>query len=376
MMEPEDNLEEKLRQALPLQTGREEFRMELKEKLMRLETSRLPERHQRKQPGFSLRAYALGGIAAALALAFLVGPALLPQRELAPLPPLAAIGPETQGAAAGPGFTVELNYTLTGALGVLPAEAPVYRHEPMPFSPDTVKATADKLGIAGEVTTDAWQDKYTYSIGSANDRYLMAFPDGYYSYNRMYPDNQSGMKLPDETELTGAAEIFIKQLGINPAGIELQRIDYPESDEVPATAMLFYVPRQPGNQVSVAPYIAVRVGTDKEVYNAGWIWPAALTQTVSYPLRTADEAWAAVQAGKGKLVIEYRDILGPAEGTAVYGSGKVETVKVGYILTYAETGEVVLQPVAAFSGTATLEDGMTLPFTVYTEAVDQKYYQE
>lgn len=369
MSEPEKDLAEKLRQALPQLTGREEFRRELRDRILKAEPGRV------RRSEFPLRLSALGGIAAVLLLVFLAAPALIPRRKLATLPPLTATGPETQGAAAGPGFTAELSYSLAGELGDLPEEALVYRHGPMSFSPEEVRATAAKLGITGEVTAAAWQDKIIYQIGTAGGRMLIAFPDGYTNYYRPLPEN-IGNELPPEPELQAAAAAFISQLGFDPGEMKLRNVEYPESDEVPATASFFYGPVQPENVVGAAPYFQVTAGADGEIYGAGWIWPAGRPQTAAYPVRKAAAAWAAVQSGRGELVIDYRDIPGPAAGTTVSGQGKVDDVTIAYLLTYADTGEVVLQPVAAFRGTAVLEDGTTLPFTVYTEAVDAGYYED
>ncbi len=318
---------------------------------------------------------ALSGVAAALVLAFLAGPILSPYRNLPPLPPLASTGRETEGASAGPGFTVTLDYSLTGDLGSLPEQAPVYRYAPPPFGPEAAQAVAAKLGITGAVQTEPWQDTIIYSVGSAEDRTLMSFPDGYYNYYRANPDQTDGENLPAAAELDAAAQAFIGRLGITPAQLQRQRVDYPESDAVPATARLFYVPREPGNQVSISPYIMVTVGADKEIYGMSWVWPEAAPENAAYPLREAAAAWAEVQAGKGRLVIDYREIPGPAEGTQIKGVGRVEAMQVGYVLTYATDGAMVLQPVAAFAGTAALENGMQLPFIVYTGAIADRYYQ-
>jgi hypothetical protein len=372
----DDELEEKLRRALPVQTGGEEYKMELKQRLLSEPLTNRQRTGQRR--GIPAWAYGIGGIAAVLVLALLAGPVLLPGRNLPKLPPLDATGIETQGASAGPGFTVELALSDFPTLPLisLPDQASTYRYGPMLFSPEAVQATAAKLGITGAVSTEAWQDANVYSIGNANTGALMLFPDGYQNYHRNLPDELTGRSLPAAAELTGAAEAFLAKLGITPAELKLKNIDYPDSDRVPTTARLFYVPDQPANIVSVSPYIMVTVGADREIYGVSWVWLPELQRTDAYPLRKVEEAWADLKAGQGELVIEYRDIMGPVEGTVITGTGKVEGVNVGYLLTYDASGEVVLQPVYAFSGTATLSDGMQLPFTSYTRAVAEEYYRK
>lgn len=358
-------LEEGIRMAYPKIKAPEPFKQTLKQDLLRK-----PARRKNKTGWL----YTAAAVAAVLILTFTFWPDSpgTPPVNLPLLPPLTSTGPVTQGASGGPGFTVELTYEI-GQLSALPAEANAYRYKAIPFSEAALAALAVRLGIPGEVREEPWQDGITYVAGSTDDKIVLAFPSGYYNYSRPIPDSWGLQSFPAEEELVTAAKGFLPSLGIDPAGVQVRDVKIPGNDDY-AIAYVTFTPKAVPRQISVSPYAQLQVGPDGEIYSAAWVWPTELEDTQSYPLGSVQEAWADIEDGKGIIAMNLEDVVGPTEGTVLTGTGTIQENYVGYILTYDAADNVVIQPVAAFSGTATLEGGQEVPFTVYTQAVLPEHY--
>ncbi len=362
-MTDEKNLEQRLKSALPPQKAPEELRMKLRQELMRQPQTR------RKHSGLPL---GIASIAAVLVLGLVLWPTLFP--NLPTLPSIASTGPVTRGASGGPGFELKLVYTKAGQLAELPVKVDAVFYPPVPFSPQAVTEAAARLGVSGEVVTEPWQDGQTHRIDGPSGETVIIFPSGFYNYHRPTPAEFEADAFPSKAELVDAAKGFLSRLGIDPVSAQLGEIKVPETVDFD-TAEIYFTPTYITNQVSISPYARVLVGPDKEIYGAGWVWPAGDQEVNTYSTRSIAAAWQDVQAGKGKLVVDYHAITGPVAGTVINGTAQVTEASIAYILTYGPDAGVVLQPVAAFTGEATLEDGSKVPFTVYTEAVQERYYQ-
>jgi len=381
----EKELAEALRKAFPLRKAPEPFRQKLKQELSQMQI--------RQKKNNLLKA------AAAIAAVFILVLALqsldvlppngqnnpqtpkTPNSPLEPpvnlpaLPPLTATGPITGGASPGPGFEVELTYER-GPLNALPTEAKAFRFRAVPFSEEALAAAAAKLGITGEITEELWQDSKTYQIGDPENGMMIIFPNGYYSYARPLPAELQGQSLPAEKEIIQAAREFLIKIGIDPAKAAAKKVELPEAGSYYSLAHVTFIPKEPGPQISISPFARIQVAPGGEVHNAGWVWPTELESSASYPLRSAEAAWQDIEDGKGIIAISYDQVPGPVEGVIAEGHGKIEENFIGYILTYDQDYNVVMQPVAAFRGTATFADGTSVPFTVYTKAIDPGYYEQ
>lgn len=358
--ENSDRLERDLRAALPEQSAPEAFRMELQRRL-----SAHHSRPRRRRPFVGL-----AGLAAALVLTvgYLIWP-LLSGANLPGLPPLTALGRETQGASGGPGFTAVLNYRLEGNLGQLPKRATVKRYAPPAWSAEAIQQLAERLGVTGQPEQQAWQDTYIWSIGSTAEM-ITAFPDGYVNYYRQTPERWS-QQFPSEAEQIASAQAFLVKLGIAPEAVRVRQVR--PGDQYSPAFVIFAAADYP-EQISISPYVGVAVGADGQTYGASFVWPSSLQSSLDYPTRSLEQAWADVQAGQGKLVIDYTQLNGPVTGEQLLGSGTVTSSSVGYVLTYGEDNQMVMQPVAAFHGQASFADGQQAPFTVYVALISSGHY--
>lgn len=354
------DLERELSTALPQLVAPREFRSALGDRL--LDAGPAPTNSQ----ALWKRMVSLAAILI-FSLGYLLWPALFAE-ERSLLPPLSAIGRETQGASPGPGFTVQLSYQLTGKLHALPPSAIVHRFAAPEFSAMAVKRLAQQLDISGEVQQEAWQDSHVLVVGETA-RMLTVFPDGYRNYFRSYAGDDSP-SLPRE-QLVSVAEAFLPQIGIKSEQVQVTSVT--AGDSVTPAVVTFGL-REPDNQISISPYARVSVGADLAIYGAAWVWPGAAHSTISYRTRGVEQAFADVQAGLGKLVIDYQQLPAPATGTVLSGQAVVTEARVGYLLTYDQAGDMVMQPVAAFSGEAAFADGTTFPFTVYSALIAGRYY--
>jgi hypothetical protein len=357
----ENNWERGLRAALPPKKASEEFKMELKQRLL----DNYPNR-QRKQSGWKWM-----GLVAALLLVIgnLVWQSMTPV-DLPLLPSLASADRETLGASAGPGFTVELSYQLQSGLKDLPDRVAAHRYNAVPFSAEDAEELAGRLGVDGQAVQEQWQDSHIFVVGEG-EKTLVAFPDGFRNYFRHYPATEH--PFGSEAELVAAAKQFLPQLGIDEESVTLLSV-VPGSVDTPAAVM--FVPAEFSNQVSVAPYARISVGADQEIYAAGWVWPMERIQSIDYPTRTVEQAWNDVLAGNARISLDYSQLQGPVSGNVLVGDAMISDVAVGYLLTYDQNGEMVMQPVAAFSGEASFADGSELPVTVYTALIADSYYSE
>ncbi|MGI6344036.1 MAG: hypothetical protein ACOX18_03075 [Bacillota bacterium] len=359
MKQRKTDLEDDVKQALSPVRAPRQFREGLKYKLTDAQQVRRPR-----------RSLFVGWMAVAAALLVSLGYLLWPDfHSPATLPPLASTGPEIQGASGGPGFAVELEYSLGQNLGTLPREVTAYWYAPFGVSAETVQEVAAGLGVSGEVVTEAWQDGVIQRIGDDETGMVMGFPQGYYSYLAPVPAEPGRHSKADVLE---AALAFLPKIGVQPEEVRLQSIVLPE-EEGYYQASVRFVRKDIDNQVSIAPFVNVVLAADNTVTSAGWIWPRDLAGTSQYPTRALEAAVDDLLAGNGVLVIDYHQLPFPV-GEVLPGQGYIESVEVGYVLTYADDGQVALQPVAAFQGTAEFADGSQFPFTVYTEIVEGQYY--
>lgn len=370
MAHDQDQFDKELKKALPALKAPEEFKQTLKKELLNMESNI-------RKPGRRPVFYAAAAIAAIFIFTFALwpnSPGVDPGIIRPNLPPLTATGPETLGASPGPGFTVELDYSA-GPLAALPSEAVVYRYKAVPFGKEALAAVAEKLGVVGEVTEERWQDGVTYQAGEPDQGMVIAFPNGYYSYNRPLPENLQAQTMKTETERIDAARDFLRSIGIDPDTAEIREIRSPGPDDYYPLTFVTFAPKTIANQVSYSPFAQVQVGPDGQVYSAGWLWPTELVSTIAYPLRSVEDAWRDIENGLGKIEIDLREVPGPVAGTVAEGSATIRGSFIGHILTYDDDGSIVMQPVAAFRGTAIFAGGKQLPFTVYSQGVEGTHYE-
>lgn len=159
----------------------------------------------------------------------------------------------------GPGFTVELDYTA-GNLTTLPAEAPVYLCSPIPFSRQALAEIAARLGVTGEIREEAWQDGITYAVGEADGKMLIAFPDGYYSYNLALSGEFTTRELPAREVLEERAKTFFMNIGIEAQSAVVREMLLPQPDDYYPLAYVTLTPGSVPRQVSYAPAAWIALG--------------------------------------------------------------------------------------------------------------------
>ena len=119
----EKKLEESLRSAFPLHKTPESFKQSLKQELLSM-----PKKSKKKVSWL----YTATTLAAVIILTIVLWPresqAPIPPVNLPTLPPLTSTGRTTGGASPGPGFEVDLSYTI-GPISTLPAQASAYYYE-------------------------------------------------------------------------------------------------------------------------------------------------------------------------------------------------------------------------------------------------------
>jgi len=328
-------------------------------------------------------AVAVVAVCAGLVLAFYLGPASGPVAEFGRLPGLASGLKPSQGAAGGPGFTFDLDYSLSAPLAAawpdLPARETVYRLASPGFSEERVKTLADGLGIAAPVVREGFQDGFILAADPGDGApALRAYSNGYIIFTQVYNFGaRPRASLPSADRAVALARDWLVSSGFVSAG-ELGPGKVTE-DLGNGTLLVGFKPAIPADVVSVVPFANAQIGEGGRIAMASATWLPSLA-TSAYPLRPVAEAWKLVREGKGLLEWATREYPGPAgDGDVVRGPAMVESVRVAWAVTYAPGGTPYLQPVYAFAGRASVPgaDGpVSLPFEVWAPAIAEDYVTE
>lgn len=325
-------------------------------------------------------AVAVVAVCAGVVLAFYLGPAPGPVAEFGKLPGLASGLKPSQGAAGGPGFTFDLDYSLSAPLAAawpgLPARETVYRLASPGFSPERVKALAGGLGIAAPVVREGFQDGFILAADPGGGTpALRAYSNGYIIFTQAYDFGaRPRTSLPSADRAVALARNWLVSFGFVSAG-ELGPGRVTEDLEN-GTLLVGFRPAIPADVVSVVPFANAQIGEGERIAMASATWLPRLA-TSAYPLRPVAEAWDLVRDGRGLLEWATREYPGPAgDNDVVRGPAMVESVRVAWVVTYAPDGTPYLQPVYAFAGRASVpgaDGSVSLPFEVWAPAVAEDY---
>ncbi len=227
--------------------------------------------------------------------------------------PFALSGAAAAGVPMTPGIMQHdtgVTFDLAVPLPELPAEGEIQRAE-TPFDPAWVEQVKNRLGIKEPVSRD-W-DKVpviTPLIGYRAGRLSLAksgawayWPDGplvVAASDTPPAEPPLGPVISDE-EAAKIASDWLEKAGLYPPGNVSVRVFRTQhrADE----AVVEVAPAK-GSPLAVAdglPNVQVALWS-REVRSAYGLWPSGTTTAGEVPLRTAEEAWADLQAGIGAVV--------------------------------------------------------------------------
>lgn len=161
-----------------------------------------------------------------------------------------------------------------------------------------------------------------------------------------------------------AAKQWLSARGLFPANADSGEVWRPVFDQ---TVVIFH-PLEPQGRVLGDPQVLIVFDPAGNVRMAQYHWPATSAPLLSR-LRSSQEAWADLLAGKSFTQVNWTIPAGTAPGTTFSGAATVTKVSIGWSSAVDAAGQTYLMPVYAFEGTTTLkETGATVPFRVYAAA--------
>lgn len=236
-----------------------------------------------------------------------------PQASFPIAAPFTLSGAAAAGTPTTPGLMQNdagVTFELAAPLPELPQRGQIQRAE-TPFDPAWVEQVKTKLGIAEPVTRD-W-DKVpvltpliAYRAGRLSLAKSGAWgfqPDGpraVQASSAPPPEPPLGPVISDE-EAVKVASDWLNKAGLYPAGdVTIRVYRTPKR----ADQSLVEITPAKGTPLAAAgdlPYVRVTLRS-REVRDAYGIWPTGTAPAGEVPLRTAQEAWADLQAGIGAVV--------------------------------------------------------------------------
>jgi hypothetical protein len=253
---------------------------------------------------------------------------------------------------------ITLDYRLDLSLQLVPTEAPVYALQHRAWTLEEVEAVATALGIESEVV-DQGGGSFRTADGS------LYISGDLVRYINSAPDASGEAELPGDDALIQMARNWLiehRLVGADagPGSVRLR-------DEDAGRAIVAIKPVEPESILSAAPEAAVTLTADGTVLQADVQWPAALNRS-DYGLRSAEDLWNDIRAGRGYLEIDPAAL--PASDGALTGSANLTSVSLAYSLAGSPATQQFLVPLVVFAGQAEIEgaDG-PIPIKVYVPAV-------
>jgi hypothetical protein len=276
-------------------------------------------------------------------------PTVPSEGEFGALPPVEI----PSGGLARP---LTLSYELGLSLDDIPSEGDVYQLQWPERTADDVTALATALGITGDV---ADQGDGVFSVDGDGGS-LYAAPDVVQISLDPAPANGG---LADDATSIDAARTWLLDNGL--VGDDIGDGSVISKDANAARATVYFSTDAASPLLAAYPSARVTVGPGGAIYEAYVKWPVDYA-VATYQLVSAEDLWAAVQAGQGYLEADLSSI--PGEGP-VSGTLTVTSVSLAYSTADGDDGEY-LAPIVVFSGEAVLDDsGASVPVSVYLPAV-------
>lgn len=289
----------------------------------------------------------------------------------------------TAAAAAPAGATLpqrgtDVRYQLEASFPDLPGIAPVWRVR-FASDPAWLEETRKRLGIAERVEAQWDKVPHLSPLRGHQAGPLSLSATGGWSY---YPGVPSGTvpavsspapaptaqppgpPVSDE-EARQSAERWLKQAGLYPAeSVETHVQRIPRAPDV-ATVRMYPAAGSPFAAAGDVPSIGLTVRAGR-VEMASGLWPAAVEEAGAVPLRTAQEAWADLQAGIGVVSPWRREgIFDGADNPVV----TVRDVRLGRALVRSLDDRWYFTPVVVFRGDTVDRSGQVRAVMAYVSAV-------
>ena len=248
--------------------------------------------------------------------------------------------PPVEIPSGGLARAADVSYELGLSLDV-PSEAEVYQLLWPERTADDVATIATSLGIDGDV---ADQGDGVFSVDGDGGSLYVA-PD--VVQISLDPAAANGGLADDATSIDAARTWLLENSLV---GDDIGDGSVISKDANAARATVYFSTDAASPLLAAYPSARVTVGPGGAIYEAYVKWPAELRHR---QLRTfsADDLWAAVQAGQGYLEADLSSI--PGEGP-VSGTLTVTNVSIAYSTAGGDGGEY-LAPIIVFSGEAVLD---------------------
>lgn len=186
------------------------------------------------------------------------------------------------------------------------------------------------------------------------------------------PATPTGSPGPTGTPVSPAADdaaratakAWLTTHGLFPANADAGEVWRPVADQ---TVVIFH-PLEPRGATLGDPQVLVVIDPAGNIRMAQYRWPASTTPTLS-ALRSPEQAWADLQAGKGYAQVNWTIPANTAPGTTFTGAANVTKVSIGWTSAVNATGQTYLLPLYVFDGTTTIAgSGATVPFRAFAVA--------
>jgi hypothetical protein len=264
--------------------------------------------------------------------------------------------PPVEIPSGGLARPLTLSYELGLSLDDIPSAADVYQLQWPERTADDVTSMATAIGIEGNVED---QGDGVFSVDGDGGSLYVA-PD--VVQISLDPKPANGGPADDAT-LVDAARTWLLDSGL--AGDDIGDGSVINKDADAARATVYFSTDAASPLLAAYPSARVTVGPEGAIYEAYVKWPSDYG-IATYQLSSADDLWAAVQAGQGYLEADLSSV--PGEGP-VSGTLTVTSVSLAYS-TAGGDGAEYLAPIVVFSGEAVLdESGTSVPVSVYLPAV-------
>lgn len=161
-----------------------------------------------------------------------------------------------------------------------------------------------------------------------------------------------------------SAKTWLTTHGLFPANADAGEVWRPVPDQ---TVVIFH-PLEPRGSILGDPQVLVVIDPAGNIRMAQYRWPVSTTSALSQ-LRTPQEAWADLQAGKGYVQVNWTVPADTAPGTTFTGAANVTKVSIGWTNAVNAAGQTYLVPLYVFEGTTTISgSGATVPFRAFAAA--------
>jgi hypothetical protein len=274
-----------------------------------------------------------------------VAPVRAAPEAFGPLPPLDLPG-------AGPfGVRPRLGFERAAGVPAPPAAADVYRLTWTRFTPESVRALRDRLGLTGEVE-QLGPEAFQVQDG-ARGRLFVA-------HGRIVFSNRAGPPPtptpPRVEELIPVARRWLQERALYPPNAGPPRVGE-RADH--ALGTVHFPLAEPAPMLTSEPGIVVTLDAAGRVQEMDWFWPATV-EVASYPLADLASLWEATRRGDAFVDLDIDPRL-TAE-TRPSGLVHIDAAALAYALAGGgDAGETAyLEPVVVFTGLAWL-DGRTTP---------------